>query len=556
MSDQGSMPSLQSAGGENPAAESAGSSALGRDLIKFFLLWLVVVLSALPLLWLVHRNRDRFTETIKVRDPAFRMARAQADYHRGKLYVQQNDYNKAAFYLERAYRDDPTLLDALYQLGIVYQQRGDLPEAENYLIQVLQKDSDYSPARLSLGEIYAQQGRLLDAWEIMLPLPDDLPEDSPLRFDWKLNSRMADLANQVLESQPENRTALLALALTAMDRGDWEEAERLYGRILQMYPRDLFALTEMATVSRLKEDEAQTVERLINIIRRSPRRVSTYYAAQNAVDKSGDSTGRVLQRMLNTLERSKPQYSVQAVEHRGLKLVGFDYLPEPRFSRNDFLIQLQWLLTDQAYRPVDEAQSLQRMGEGLYYRAGKFYQHAENLIANPGFEKTVFGTTLPKDWTYQLDRTLGDFARSWAEVILDSSGETRVNRFLRIDLNRVQPLTWVSVLSKPVPVKPEMIYLLGFRIRADGGNPKAMVRWVSAENKTVRWWETRPDVSGNKWTMFYVVLTSPRQATSAGIFISNNFEDQSLPEGNKRIDVDDVFFIELREVNFLGQGSP
>lgn len=85
---------------------------------------------------------------------------------------------------------------------------------------------------------------------------------------------------QVLQKSPQNRDALLGLAAVALQRGQPEEAQRHYLRLLALNPKDRLALAALTSLQ-AGQDPVQTLSRLKVLLDRNPDEGYLHFALGN-----------------------------------------------------------------------------------------------------------------------------------------------------------------------------------------------------------------------------------------------------------------------------------
>ncbi|MFL6658189.1 MAG: tetratricopeptide repeat protein [Massilia sp.] len=84
---------------------------------------------------------------------------------------------------------------------------------------------------------------------------------------------------RVLQSEPDNRDALLGMAAIAVNRGQAAEAGSFYARLLELDPTDAEAAAGLASVER--SDPAQSESRLKKVLAASPQNGAALFALGN-----------------------------------------------------------------------------------------------------------------------------------------------------------------------------------------------------------------------------------------------------------------------------------
>lgn len=127
----------------------------------------------------------------------------------GEVTFYSRDYNRSLKCLSKVTAKEPDNRTALFMKGFIYKEKGDTLSAVQLLRKVCDLYPDYAPAFEELGVLYASHN-------------DPLAEE---------------YLGTVLRMDSLNTNALYALAMYHQERGEMDEAENLYHRILEINPR-------------------------------------------------------------------------------------------------------------------------------------------------------------------------------------------------------------------------------------------------------------------------------------------------------------------------------
>ena len=126
----------------------------------------------------------------------------------GEIAYYSRDYDRAMENLGKVTAKDPNNRTALFMKAFIYKETGDTANAVVLLRKVCDLYPNYDPAFEELGILYA------------------------IRHD----ALALEYLNTALEINPQNTSALYALAMFHQETGKPEEAEELYKRILDINP--------------------------------------------------------------------------------------------------------------------------------------------------------------------------------------------------------------------------------------------------------------------------------------------------------------------------------
>jgi len=534
-------PSRESAGGlDRPAKPEEGPALRGwkRDLARILLVWGALLAVTVPFFWIARKRGAELVEMIKARDPAFTRVRSEAYYARGRLRYLEGKYDEAAFYLDKAYKTNPSLADARYYLGLIHKEKQEWSQALAEFQATLLEDSKHFAARFELAEILANRGKAYQATQALLTLEDILPKQSPLREELKLRTRLVPLAEEMLLDNPRHPQALLVTAEEAVRKQNLDEAERIYEKVLDLYPKNLAAFQGLVEVAEKREDPLQAIGRLTDLLRSYPNLIGGYDRLQSEIEKAGLPGQRAATGLFRQLDRLQPEHRVRDVLRPGMRLAGFDLAPLPTIYLNHYAIQLHWIQEQGLVWEAERVRPIYRLQDNLYARQERLFEvYENNVVPNPGFECAEPGPAFPAEWPgeYYFQR---DVSQGWLQVIQEDVAEQKTNRYVRLDATALPEPAPIGLLSRRFSIRPRQTYLLGLRVRNRGGSPHVILRWQESEEVNVQVSRSTLRCQTNDWELQHLIVTSAPLATLVNLVLSN-------PQGEGIVDFDDVFLIAL-----------
>jgi lipopolysaccharide biosynthesis regulator YciM len=190
-------------------------------------------------------------------------------------YEKQDDWPRALSVQETILKitgqKDNALL-ALYetQIGHQWAARKEYHKARQKYKDALRRDRGCVPAYLGLGDAYRQENRLKEAIDSWKELLANIPEKASLAFE-RLEKALYEqghfgdvlgLYRDLLERDPNNLNALLALVNIYEKKGDVDEAIRTCKRALQVEPTSAAARQFLVKFYQLKGDQEKVLENL------------------------------------------------------------------------------------------------------------------------------------------------------------------------------------------------------------------------------------------------------------------------------------------------------
>jgi lipopolysaccharide biosynthesis regulator YciM len=200
----------------------------------------------------IDRAIEAFREVLKL-DPQNRYALANLE----KLYEEQHQWEDAhTMRVKLAALTDSTVETPRHkeilaflenELGQASMRQGDYQQAARRFEAAIDLDPRNAPAHLSIGDLRFQEGRLADAIEAWERLIDAAPERSYLTFPRLENAyerdghgaRFAELCGRLIEQNPQDWRARLALARHLSARSRDQEALELLFEALMHNPHAL-----------------------------------------------------------------------------------------------------------------------------------------------------------------------------------------------------------------------------------------------------------------------------------------------------------------------------
>jgi tetratricopeptide (TPR) repeat protein len=203
----------------------------------------------------------------------------------GRLYIADNQHDKAIALLAPLVADQPDQIEAVAMLAEAYQAVNRDADA----IALLEKSVQDAPELYStLGQVYQDAGRWADAARAFAGAVEERPQSLPLRSQWAtalLNAGDALRAREVLEAgsagSSRNQRALYLLSEAQRRTHDFAAAEVTARRLIGLDARALGGPRQLAQIF-LDQDQHQKIVDLLEPI------VSARLGAADAADLSSD----------------------------------------------------------------------------------------------------------------------------------------------------------------------------------------------------------------------------------------------------------------------------
>ncbi|MEE9304018.1 MAG: tetratricopeptide repeat protein [Thiotrichaceae bacterium] len=159
--------------------------------------------------------------------------------------------------------------EACLMLGSLYGESGRLPEAVEFLQQAIELKQDDVAAGLVLARIYQATGDSGQAIKLLERISQS-EEDAEVTYtlatleeeggNWQ---RAQDLFGRAVELDPDNAEVWMAMASFHMNSGEFDKAETFYNEVLKREPNNNFAIgfLSVALAQQERTDEAESLLR-------------------------------------------------------------------------------------------------------------------------------------------------------------------------------------------------------------------------------------------------------------------------------------------------------
>lgn len=180
---------------------------------------------------------------------------------RGEIALFSRDYDRSIESIDKALELDDLNPKAYFMRGYVFLEKGDTTEAVRNLRKTIDLDNEYSSAYELLGLLFINR-------------------NDPLGVEY---------LNTATTLDPNNITALYALALHYQDNADIEKAENYYNRVLAINPHHVDALHNLGYIElTFKEDNDKAIEYFTQVLAIDPNNIQAHTNRALAYEQKGD----------------------------------------------------------------------------------------------------------------------------------------------------------------------------------------------------------------------------------------------------------------------------
>jgi tetratricopeptide (TPR) repeat protein len=347
----------------------------------------------------------------------------EATLYVGVLLKQDQNYDEALVYFQRALEIRPGAPDARYQIGSLYVSAGKVSEAQRILEELTRESPDFVEAHVSLATVYYRQKRkedgdreraIVDRLNATLQSRSAGTEKpafegaeaaaSPVqgaREAFDSVSRRADAARetgktdealelyrQALRLEPDSAESLWYLGTLFYEKDQYAEAQPVFAKLTALKPKGgagwaLLGLCEFRLEQYAEAAEHLDRARVLGLVPKSRLSVVARYHLALLLNRFGQP--ELATQYLFALARQEPESST-IVEALGLSGLGLPYLPsELPAEKRDLVTKVGWAEYYLAQRNV--AEGSKRFAEILAAHPGEpgvHYAHGVLLLgSNP-----------------------------------------------------------------------------------------------------------------------------------------------------------------------------
>lgn len=214
--------------------------------------------------------------------------------------------------------------------GRAYYEDGRYPQAVIQLLNAIRQDGRHREAHLLLADAFVGQGDLLGAARTLNRLLESYPDDVEASIelgnlyltggasDPDFFREAGELADRVLEVDPDNVPALILSGNATAGLRDFEASIRLFERATVLEPGNTAAFLGLGAAQGLQSNFPQAEQAFLRALEIDPTALRTMISLANYYGAVGDSEGA-----MRMLEEAFEQYPSDRSAY--LQLAGFHY---------------------------------------------------------------------------------------------------------------------------------------------------------------------------------------------------------------------------------------
>lgn len=208
-------------------------------------------------------------------------ARKAKYLERGKAYLEQENYDKAAVELKNALQIDPKHAEAYLLLAEVEEQRNNHRQAFGAYAKAVELSPDSPHAQGRLGRYYLLSGDMEKAAEMANAVLEKHPKDASARvlraavvFRKGDETRALDEVKAVLSEQPGNAEAAQLASVIYQKQRNLERAMSTLAESIEKNPKDVGTRQQLARLYASQKDIEKAEQLLREIVAIEPQKIS------------------------------------------------------------------------------------------------------------------------------------------------------------------------------------------------------------------------------------------------------------------------------------------
>jgi protein O-GlcNAc transferase len=222
-------------------------------------------------------------------------------YFLGVIYSQQGKHDLVIESIKKSLQFNPNNPDACHLLGMSLQERGRLDEAIEYYRESIRQNPNYAEAYNNLGNVYKEKKRFDDAiasYQKAIALKPDIATsyyNLGVVFDEKKQYDEAiGYYRKALQYDPSNHAFQNMLGMVLYKKGQLDggtefiaESEKVFRKILQMYPDDYNSYCSLANVLKSRGQTTEAIAGYRKAVELNPNFTEAYYNLAVILQETG-----------------------------------------------------------------------------------------------------------------------------------------------------------------------------------------------------------------------------------------------------------------------------
>lgn len=218
---------------------------------------------------------------------------------RGKAYLAEKNYDKAAVEIKNVLQIDPKSADGYFLMGEIEEFKNDYGKAYANYSKALELDSNNLEVRKKLARIYLMSKQPDKAEEMVTFVLQKTPGDAAAKLihaaalAQKGNTAEAQkLALEVVHAEPSMAEASLFLSELYKNKGDLESASKVLEQSLALSPKDIQLHNGLAQIYFARNDMAKSEQMLMDVVKLEPNdlqhrvNLAVFYSRSKQFDKA------------------------------------------------------------------------------------------------------------------------------------------------------------------------------------------------------------------------------------------------------------------------------
>jgi tetratricopeptide (TPR) repeat protein len=206
-----------------------------------------------------------------------------SDLRNAAELVMKRDFGAAEVLIEKILKTQPTSAEALNLKGLITAEKGDLEAAKFFFDKALKENPKLAGAYVNLGYLYQRQGQPQLALKSFQSAAELIPGDAEALLNAAVilaDGKQYQEAAQALSKVPEkNRTTRHweVLGRVHVTLGDYAEAEREFGKVLEKEPESVETLRSLSGLALRRDDVKAAWDYIARARRSAPNSAQILY---------------------------------------------------------------------------------------------------------------------------------------------------------------------------------------------------------------------------------------------------------------------------------------
>ncbi len=224
--------------------------------------------NALHLLGLIALSFTKHDAAQKLVEKAIKISPKVADYYNslGEILRARNRLDKSRIAYQKCLELDSNNWRAMSNLGLNFSQQGRSEDAIHWFKCALENNEANWSVAVNLAKSYIDREDYQEAIELLTPIVERGPNNWQAWTNLSIANRLQgnsaqarECINTALELQPEETSVLIAYGAQLVNESEWNDASKVFRRVLKNDPNNLDALNNLGSLNREFQKYAESI---------------------------------------------------------------------------------------------------------------------------------------------------------------------------------------------------------------------------------------------------------------------------------------------------------